>query len=79
MNAKKLFSHRLALPVAALAIVVAAALAVAMEPQPKGSVTTGLSYQGRLTGDGGEPIDASRALSFGQHHAAGQYKGGRVS
>ena len=66
MNAKKhSFSHRLALPMAALAIVLlAAAGAAALEPQPESPVTSGLTYQGRLASDGGRQVDDTCGFQF---------------
>ena len=66
MNAKRLFTHRLALPMAVVAIIlIAAAGAGAAEPQPQGPVTTSFTYQGRLTTEGGgDPIDDSCDFRF---------------
>jgi len=66
MNAKRLFTHRLAMTMAVVAIIlIAAAGARATEPQPEGPVTTAFTYQGRLTSDGGDPIDDSCDFQFG--------------
>jgi len=65
MNAKRLFTHRLAMTMAVVAIVlIAAAGAGATEPQPQGPVTTSFTYQGRLANDGGDPIDDSCNFRF---------------
>jgi hypothetical protein len=67
MNAKTVsISHRLAMTMAVVAIIlIAAAGARATEPQPEGPVTTAFTYQGRLTSDGGDPIDDSCDFQFG--------------
>jgi hypothetical protein len=66
MNAKTVsISHRLAMTMAVVAIIlIAAAGARAAEPQPEGPVTTAFTYQGRLTSDGGDPIDDSCDFRF---------------
>ena len=67
MNAKTVsISHRLAMTMAVVAIIlIAAAGAGATEPLPEGPVTTAFTYQGRLTSDGGDPIDDSCDFQFG--------------
>ncbi len=66
MNAKTVsISHRLAMTMAVVAIIlVAAAGAGATEPPPEGLVTMAFTYQGRLTSDGGEPVDDSCDFRF---------------
>jgi len=65
MNANRLPSlFRLALPMVAVAITLAAGLTMAMEPQPESSLTTAFTYQGRLTDDSGAPISSSCDFQF---------------